>query len=58
MQLRESDSAHLLGHTQLGTCLMKMKSYEKAGEAFTGVLEVDPDNKMALQNYGELPTAA
>ncbi|CAI8045704.1 hypothetical protein GBAR_LOCUS25276, partial [Geodia barretti] len=51
-QLRESDHAHLLGHTQLGTCLMKMKDYARAREVFTSVLEVDPDHLMALQNYG------
>ena len=53
-QLRESDHAHLLGHTQLGTCLMKMKDYARAREVFTSVLEVDPDHLMALQNYGEM----
>jgi tetratricopeptide (TPR) repeat protein len=50
--LRETDHAHLLGHTQLGTCLMKMKDYARAREVFTSVLEVDPDHLMALQNYG------
>ena len=51
--LRETDHAHLLGHTQLGTCLMKMKDYARAREVLTSVLEVDPDHLMALQNYGE-----
>ena len=51
--LRESDPSHLLGHAQLGTCHMRLKDYQRAGEAFTSVLEIEPDQRMALQNYGD-----
>ena len=51
-QLRESDPGHLQGYSQLGTCYMKLKDYSRAREVFTGVLEIDPTDKMALQNYG------
>ena len=50
--LCESDPGHLLGRAQLGTCHMRLKDYQRAGEAFTSVLQTEPDHKMALQNYG------
>ena len=52
IRLWDSDPGHLLGRTQLGTCYLKRKEYQKAEEVFHGVLEEDPDHKMSLQNYG------
>lgn len=51
-QLLEINPEHLSGHTQLGTCLMRAKDYERAREMFTYVLDKNPDDQMALQNYG------
>lgn len=56
IELQETNPAHLGGVVQLGTCYLRLKEYPKAREAFTSVLEIEPDNDMALQNYGEIYT--
>lgn len=53
IELRETDPTHLGGVIQLGTCYLRLKEYQKAREAYTSVLEIEPDNDMALQNYGD-----
>ena len=51
--LQETDPSHLLGRAQLGTCHMRMKEYQMAGEVFSEVLKIEPDHRMALQNFGD-----
>ena len=52
--LREHHPHHTSGLSQLATDYMQVKDYKLAAEVFDDVLHIDPNNTMALQNYGEL----
>ena len=51
--LREHHPSHVSGLCQLATCHMQLGHRQKARDLFEQVLLVNPDNTMALQNYGE-----
>lgn len=40
------------GWSKLGTCYMQTKQHAIAAKAFDVAMELDPNNTMALQNYG------
>ena len=51
--LREHHPSHVNGLCQLATCHMQLGHRDKAKELFQLVLSANPNNTMALQNYGE-----